>query len=199
MKMKTFVILMSIFLISQLSGCFLQAQTKINADIKSNVKSAKQIIEACSPYVNKYLGENKYHLGEIQMALDENHKGKVELYYAEKSSTGNPKVVEIDVDTTKNKILLLDRLGNDSKLDPGEINFSKWKLDSINAYEKTLNLFSSDPKFKFNKVKIYTSNAYEDNLEVWEVLLHDSVNRNSYWSIIDPYTGKVYGHGIRKF
>jgi len=74
-----------------------------------------------------YYEKTPYHLGEIYMYLDPDLKGEVRLTYAE-STENNAEVVKVVLDTKKNEIVSAGAVGTDSKLDPGTLDYSGWKV-----------------------------------------------------------------------
>lgn len=185
-----------VFAVLLLSSC--KKTETINLNLDNKIKSAKQLVEVCEPFINKLWEGREYHLGQISMTLNKKLEGKVVLTYADETSPDNPNVIEAEINTTQNKILKIRELGRDSKLDPGRIRFTKWKIDSTNAYNIALSQFKNNKDLKFDEIFIRSNNMYKMKYEVWVVELYNSMDKKKYWSEIDAYTGKVYRTGVEK-
>lgn len=125
-----------IFCFSIITSCQ-NAVSVINKDIPNHSVSVKEIERLVGPYVKQYWEDREYHLGAIYMFLNENLEGEVSLTYADESSTSSPNVIEVTVNTIESKIVSIEKMGNNSKLDPGRIDFNQWKIDSYEGNIQT--------------------------------------------------------------
>ncbi len=196
MRNQFLIITCILFFIFMLSSCQ-NAVVEINEEIQSNMKSVKKLLSIVTPHIEEYWVDKTFHLGEVFMILNEDLNGEIKLTFADESSKDTPNVIEVNIDTVNNIILNIKNLGRDSKVNPGKINFNKWTLDSIDAFNITKKIFKDELNFKFDVVLIDSTNNYQGDKEVWTVKLNDLDNNIIYWSSIDPYTGQVLKYGIR--
>jgi len=188
-------------LIIILSFCLCSCSNVMVSDqlLSKDKLSAKDVVQGVEPYIKGAFKTDDYHLGEIHMNLNENHRGTVRLTYTKGVFFGNPVVYEAVIDTQNGRLDHISKLGSDSKLDPGIINFSTWKVDSMDAYNITAELFESIPDFQCDKVIIRSNNRYKLKYEIWVVELYNSSKNKQYWSEIDPITGEVYDSGVQEY
>lgn len=182
--------------------CFLvitscqNAISVIDKDIPSHSVSIKEIEKLVDPYVKKHWEGKEFHLGAINMFLNENLEGEVSLTYADESSKSEPNVIEVEINTVENKIVSLNRMGSNSKLDPGRIEFHNWNIDSDEAFRIIEDIFKSQSGFRYDKVIIASNNIYLYDKEVWKVKMYDFNNKLEYRGTINPYTGEVIESGM---
>jgi hypothetical protein len=194
-KIRQIIILIFCFWI--ITSCQ-NAVSVINKDIPSHSVSVKEIVRLVDPHVKRYWERKEYHLGEIFMFLNEKLEGEVSLTYADESSKSSPNVIGVTVNTIENKIVSIKRMGSNSKIDPGRINFHKWKIDSDEAFRITEDIFKTQNGFQYDKVIIESNNIYHHTMEVWNVSIYNFNNKLEYWGTINPYTGEVIESGISK-
>jgi hypothetical protein len=175
-----------------------KAVSVIDKDIPSHIVSVKEIERLVAPYVNQYWEGREYHLGAIYMFLNENLEGEVSLTYADESSTTSPNVIAVTVDTIENKIVNIKKMGSNSKLDPGRIDFNQWKIDSDEAFRITESIFKAQNGFRYDEIIIRTNNIYLHDNEVWKIKMYDFNNKIEYRSTISPYSGEVIESGKDK-
>jgi hypothetical protein len=175
------------------------ATKDINIDLQNDEISAKQLNELANQYIKKYQKNttyHAYHVGSIFMLLNEKGKGSVNITYANDSDP--PNVVEVSFDTKSRKILKYEELGRNDKLDPGKINLDKWNVDSTMAIEITEKLFISEANYRVDKMVVESNNNSLKRPELWEIQLVNFKDNLTYWGTIDPYSGEVLNHGIKK-
>ncbi|NDI37232.1 hypothetical protein [Chengkuizengella sediminis] len=191
---KILYFLLALICIIFLGSCQKSIQT-LDIDLSDNMKTAKQLIEEIEPYVEEYWGTQDYHIGQISMLLDNNHRGEVRITYADDSSSVAPNLVEVLIDTEEQKIIQLQKLPSDSKLYPGEISFDKWIIDSYEAVEMTKELFENESmKINYDVAFIGTISNYKGSSisrEIWSVNLTSLEEDKTYRSKIDPKTGGI--------
>jgi len=168
----------------------------MNAVIETNLSSAQMIVETGNKYASDIYEKTPYHLGEIYMYLDPDLKGEVQLTYVE-STKNNAEVVKVVLDTKKNEIVSAGSVGTDSKLDPGTLDYSSWKVDSDKAIELALHEVNNIQDFTYDKVLIFSNNMYVKG-DAW-VVHFINLDKNVYfWCMINPYDGSIYSSGVRK-
>ena len=168
---------------------FQSNRTKTPLEIPKEVKSAKQLIELANDAVNE-TNEKSYHVGQVRMKVNSDHEGEVQIIFADESDPVSPNVIEVKFDTLQNKYIGIEKLGENSKLDPGWLNIDKWNIDSNQAYEITEGFFKVNKEFE--SALIY-SNYIRD---VWIVNLYK--NNKEYFAEIKPYNGNVIISGTRE-
>lgn len=172
----------------------------INENIPDDKNSAKELVKIAAPYVQEYLGDRKYYVGEITMELNNNHEGKVEIWYKDDRGEGSeevPNILTVEMDTRKNEILKVVEQPRDSKLEPGNIHIENWKIDSDEAMQIAKNAFKNDKDFNFTSAFIIGNDLLLNGVESWGVNLFNEKNLKSYHLKIDAYTGKVLRKEIK--
>ncbi|HHV99498.1 MAG TPA: hypothetical protein GXX36_07975 [Clostridiaceae bacterium] len=185
-----------IVIICMMAFCSCSNKNITSKPLNKNQISAKQIVEGVEPFINEVFADKKYHIGKIFMKLNKMHKGDVILTYAEDVEKGEPNVYEAKIDTKKGQIDYIKKLGRNSKINPGKIGFSDWKVDSTDALKITTSLFEDLEDFQYDSITIQSNNMYKEKHEIWIVELYSSTQKKKYWSEIDPVTGAVYDSGV---
>lgn len=165
--------------------------TKIDEEIPNDVYSAFHLFPIVNNHIEEYLDDNEYHLGQVRMKLNENHRGDVEFTFVQEES----KIIYIRLDTRNNKVEEIVRHSYADKLDPGIINMKKWQIDSVDAVQIAEGVFNDTEGFEYSHLIINTPNS---NGEYWFVSLRDRDTNIYYDCKIDVMTGEVVFTNIRK-
>lgn len=187
---------MALFLLYWLFG----GRKIINENIPDDKNSAKELVKIAAPYVQEYWGDRNYYVGKITMELNNNHEGKVEIWYKDdqgEGSDGVPNILTVEIDTQKNKIVKMVKQSRDSKLEPGNIQIENWAIDSDEAMQIAKDTFKNDKDFDFTSVYINGNDLLLDGIESWDVNLFNEKNLKSYHLTIDAYTGKILSKEIK--
>lgn len=172
----------------------------INADISAlNKLSAKELIKLSNSYVDEYWGKRTYYVGKINMTLDENLEGKVEIWYKDdnKDKNGVPNIITVEIDTKKNKILRIINQERNSKIVPGDINIDKWSVDSINVIDIARKNFTQDNDFNFTTAWLSATSIDKNEKEIWNVSFYNENTKRAYYLEIDAYTGEIYRSEVK--
>ena len=201
MKIKNIVI--SLILISVVGGFvyyFKSGGENISADISTvNKLSAKDLVKISNSYVDKYWGNRSYHIGKINMTLDKNLEGKVEIWYKDEKKDGNgvPNIITVEIDTKENKILHIINQERNSKIVPGDINIDKWSIDSIDAIDMAMKLFMQDNNFSFTTAWVSLTNLNKNSKEVWNISFYDEKTKKAVYFGVDAYTGEILRNEVK--
>ena len=187
-----------VFCVLVLSSCkyIFKSYYERNEELPSNLTSGKSIAEYARNIVEEDCGK-EFYVGSIDMRLDSELKGEVEVILVEKKQK-KPLLVYVDFDTKSNKLLSFDYTSWHSKLDPGIINIQNWKIDYAEAIEISEEFYSETDGFTYDSVQINTCNSHKDKPEDWFVVLNDDQSKKRYYTRIDPYTGEIFVHSIWK-
>lgn len=171
---------------------------KINADIKTDTPTVKELVSIGKPYVDRYWNGRKYYIGEIIMELDNNLKGSVEIWYKDdrKNAEGVPNIITLEINTKSKKVVRIIEQERNSKIVPGNININKWLIDSEEAINIAKQQLNSVREFKFSSAYITANDIYLDGKETWNIVFFNNINKKSYHFRINPYTGKKYNKEI---
>jgi hypothetical protein len=169
-----------------------KAVKELNQEIPSEIVTAKEITKITDKIIKDEWGDKEFYLSEVTMYLDENHRGSLSLIYADglEIKTTVPNMLKVQVNTNKHKVVRQKRLTRDSKLYPGVIAFDDWMIDSIDAYNLTLELFKEVDTF--DRAIISSTPSFEGDSEDWSVILWKDKTR--YSCFINSYTGKVISY-----
>jgi len=201
--MKTvsiFVILITLSVSISAIYYFKSGGRNINADISAlNKLSAKELIKLSNSYVDEYWGKRTYYVGKINMTLDENLEGKVEIWYKDdnKDKNGVPNIITVEIDTKKNKILRIINQERNSKIVPGDINIDKWSVDSINVIDIARKNFTQDNDFNFTTAWLSATSIDKNEKEIWNVSFYNENTKRAYYLEIDAYTGEIYRSEVK--
>jgi hypothetical protein len=168
---------------------------RVNKPVDSEVISAKQIAE----YVNnEILRINKFAeydlaVGEIDMRLDIEHRGKVTVRFYESK---NWNIVFADLDTRKGKFHKFSIHTNEAnRYGEGTIHPQNWTIDSPDAVRISEELFNDNDNFRYDKIQLIT-NSYSWKAYSWNVYLIDKQNNICYESKINLYSGEVLSRNV---
>lgn len=184
MKKKIIITIISITI---LGVSFFGCKKNEDINIPENVTTAKQLVQFSKPYVERYGKDSKYHIGEVDMILDNNMRGDIFLYYKKdkEDKKGVNNLIKVSIDTNKMKIWKVER--DDFKIEK-DINFDKWLIDSNQAVaiakkelEKRIGSF---------EIKVVSLNGFRGTYEVWFVGIGVD-NSKIYYFHIDPYSGEI--------
>lgn len=201
--MKTvsiFVILITLSVSISAIYYFKSGGRNINADISAlNKLSAKELIKLSNSYVDEYWGKRTYYVGKINMTLDENLEGKVEIWYKDdnKDKNGVPNIITVEIDTKKNKILRIINQERNSKIVQGDINIDKWSVDSINVIDIARKNFTQDNDFNFTTAWLSATSIDKNEKEIWNVSFYNENTKRAYYLEIDAYTGEIYRSEVK--
>lgn len=129
------------------------------------------------------------------MILDKNMVGEVNLTYSNRETGDDPTVAQIQINTKEKKIKDMRVLGDDSKLDPGELDIDSWTVDSNVAIDNALKAGNNIKNLNYDTIICQTYNFYLGKYQVWSVQFIDSSNNKKYWAIVDPKTGEIIDNG----
>lgn len=198
MKLKIFIIIIiGLLIVPMISLIYYFNSGKnvsINEDIPDKKISAKDLVELAKPYVDKYFQEKDYYIGEINMDLDKNLEGVVQIWYKEKQQNHKkvPNIVTIEIDTKNKRILSIIDQVDDSKIEPGIINIEEWSIDSSDAIELAKKIYKNYNDFDFTTVYLSGTQILENGPEKWKIGFFNQDTLKAFTIDIDPYTGKVY-------
>ena len=173
----------------------------LDKPMDNNLVSAKQIGAYLNDEIQKIDKLGKYDLviGSIDMKVNREHRGEVTVIFVEKDNK-KPKVIFAYLDTDKGILNKFQDYGRESKLYPGIINLSDWKIDSVEAIKIAEEFFKDKEGFEYDEIWIQTySDAlvdYSGGEEEWLVFLTDNKKSIRYYTRIDPYSGEVVVHSI---
>ena len=171
----------------------------LDKPIGSEVVSAKQIETYLSNEVQRINKFSKYDLtiGSIDMKVDSEHRGEVTVIFVEKDNK-NSKVIFAYLDTQKGMFYKFQDMGRESKLYPGIIHLQEWKIDSTEAVRISKEFFSTNKDFRYDEIWIKSCSYYSERNETLDVYLTDKENNIRYETRINPYSGEVLVHNIKK-
>ncbi len=129
-------------------------------------------------------------LGSIDMKINDGHRGEVTAIFVEKDSE-NSKVIFAYLNTNNSIFYKFSDYGRESKLNPGVIHLSEWKIDSTDAIRISEDFFSDNKDFRYDEIWIKSCSYYKWNEETWDVYLTDRKNNIRYGTRINPYSGEV--------
>ena len=203
-KLKVLIsIIVCIFCMVCLSSCIykylIQPVNERNEELPASLTTGKSLVEYARKVVEEDSGK-EFNVGEVDMRLDSELKGAVEITLVEKKER-KPQLVYVKFDTKSNKLLSFYYQGWQSKSDPGIINFQDWAIDYTEAIEISEKFFSQADGFRYDRVWMYTVDSHpseDEDWEVWMVDLLDDQGEKRYYARIDPYTGDVLLHSISK-
>ena len=203
-KLKVLIsIIVCIFCMVCLSYCIykylIQPVNDRNEELPASLTTGKSLAEYARKVVEEDSGK-EFNVGEVDMRLDSELKGAVEVTLVEKKER-KPQLVYVKFDTKSNKLLSFYYQGWYSDLDPGVINFQDWEIDYAEAIEISEKFFSQADGFRYDRVWMFTVNSHpseDEDWEDWVVVLDDDQGEKRYRAHIDPYTGDVLLHSISK-
>lgn len=147
------------------------------------------------------LGKYDLILGSIEMEIDREHRGEVEVEFAEQNSD-NPKIFKAALNTREGMLYEFTDWGRESKLYPGIIHLQNWNIDSTDAVRISEEFFRAEKDFRYDKIGLRSSDNFSigdvANPERWSVYLSDYKNKIRYKAEIYAYTGEVLYHSIQK-
>lgn len=204
-RFKTFTsLIICVFCMLILSSCkyifepfykyVFKPYNEINEELPDNLNSSKSIAEYAKNIVEKDC-DKEFNIGSVDMHLDSELKGDVEVILVEKKQK-KPLLVYVDFDTKNNKLLSFQYVTWNSKAHPGVINMHKWKIDYEEAIELSKEFYSKTQGFRYDSVWIETCNSHKEKDEDWSVILNDEQSWKRYYTRIDPYTGEIFVHSI---
>ncbi len=203
LKIATSIIIMVLCLLF-LSSCsyeyIFKPYNEINKDIPVNLTSCASMAEYARNIVEKDCGK-EFNIGSVDMKLDSDLKGKVEVTLVEKKQKKSL-LVYVVLDTKNNKLLSFEYVRWHSKLDPGVIDIQNWEIDYTEAVEISKEFYSKTDGFRFDSAHIQTNNSFPSEDEDWEdwcMDLYDEQSVNRYYTRVDPYTGEITQHSIWEY
>jgi len=166
-----------------------------NEELPDNLNSSASLAEYAKNVVEEHCGK-EFEIGSVDMHLDAELKGEVEVILKEKKQK-RPWLVYVNFDTKNNKLLSFKYVNWHSKLDPGIINIQNWGIDYAEAIEITKEFYSKTEGFRYDDVIIRTCNSHpseDEDWENWAVVFRDYRNKKIYDTRIEPYTGEILRH-----
>lgn len=199
-KMPVFIVISVV--LSMLLAYYLYYANTLNLpeakQMDENVISAKQLNEYLLNELQQRGLLEKYDLimGSIHMTLTPEHLGEISVTFVEKDKE-KPRIITANLNTQEGVFYGTEDYQYESKLNPGIIHISEWKIDSIDAVKIAEEFFDLRPEFRYDSIYIFTrGNRFEEvSHEIWDVNFRDEENYIQYSVFVDPYTGELKRKG----
>ncbi|MCL2147330.1 MAG: hypothetical protein FWH52_05940 [Synergistaceae bacterium] len=164
--------------------------------IDDNAYTAKQMVEISDDYVKKYVRIKNLYLSNIQMHLDENHRGEVIMTYSYEKN-GRYKSYEVNMSSQDHMVNSLYYIERSSTTSKSFMNFHEWMIDSDEALDIALKTFQ-DYGYEVDVRKVWIDARMRAKQEYsWNILIEDTTYRNKYGVgfgiFVDAFTGEVSG------
>lgn len=170
----------------------------LNDVIPDDKRSAKELVELAKPYVDKYWKNRSYSVGKIRMHLDENHEGKVEIWYKDERRNKNdvPNIITVEINTKEKIITRISSQERSSKVEPEEINIGNLNIDSRELIDIAKNEFEDLEDLNYKDIYIWSSVEYGsgtgEGKEIWHLGIYNTKSQRAYILLVDVYTGEIY-------
>ena len=193
MRLKVISIISIIVSVSLIFGTIYYVKSGpkiINESIPDNKFSAKELVKISKIYVDKFWSKKNYHISKINMELDKDQRGNVEIWYEDdnENKNGVPNIITVEINTKSKKILKIATQPRDSKIATGDdLNIEKWSIDSNEAINIAKERFKS--KGNFELAYITGEKQCNTGKETWDIILWNEVVCHIK---IDVYTGEIY-------